>query len=58
MTPQQFCQCMVDYVSAHKITTLGSYLSAVTDWYKRNTLGALPRDHDVVIAVRKGILNY
>jgi integrase len=49
---------MVDYVSAHKVTTLGSYLSAVTDWYKRNTLGALPRDHDLVIAVRKGLLNY
>lgn len=58
MTPQQLCECMVDYVSKHKITTLASYMSAVSDWYKRNALGALPRDHDRVIAVRKGLLNY
>lgn len=58
MSPQQLCECMVDYVSTHKITTLGSYLSAITDWYKRNALGSLPRDHDRVIAVRKGLLNY
>lgn len=58
MSPQQMCECMVDYVSTHKITTLGSYLSALTDWYKQNGIGELPRDHNRVVAVRKGLVNY
>ena len=58
MSPQQLCECMCDYVSNHKITTLPTYLSAVADFYKSNSLGVLPRDHDRVVRVRKGLNNY
>ncbi len=58
LTPRQLCQCMVDYVSTHKITTLSSYLSALADWNRSNLLPPLPRDHDFVIRVRKGLTNY
>jgi len=49
---------MCDYVSTHKITTLPAYLSALADYYRSNSLGELPRDHDRVVRVRKGLTNY
>lgn len=58
MSPQQLCECMCDYASSHKITTLPAYMSALADWYKSNSLGPLPRDHDRVVRVRKGLNNY
>ena len=58
MTPDQLCACMCDYVSTHKITTLPSYLSALADFYRSNSLGELPREHERVVRVRKGLNNY
>jgi hypothetical protein len=49
---------MCDYAATHKITTLPSYMSALADFYKANCLGPLPRDHDRVVRVRKGLNNY
>lgn len=49
---------MVDYVSTHKITTLPAYMSALADFYKRNAMAPLPRDHVRVIACRKGLTNF
>jgi hypothetical protein len=49
---------MCDYASTHKITTLPSYLSAIADWYKRNSLGELCRDDARVVRVRKGLTNF
>ncbi len=58
MSPHQLCECMCDYVSTHKITTLSSYMSAIADWYRANSIGILPRDHVLVLRVRKGLTNY
>ena len=58
MTPDQLCACMCDYVSTHKITTLPAYLSALSEYYRSNSLGELPREHERVVRVRKGITNY
>lgn len=58
MTPHQLCQCMCDFVSTHKITTLASYLSALSDFYRSNGLGPLCRDDDRVVRVRKGLVNF
>jgi hypothetical protein len=58
ITPHQLCQCMCDYVSTHKITTLPAYMSALADWYRANGLGPLCRDDDRVIRVRKGLNNF
>ena len=58
MTPDQLCACMCDYVSTHKITTLPAYLSALANYYRANSLGELPREHERVVRVRKGLTNY
>lgn len=58
MTPHQLCQCMCDFASTHKITTLASYLSALSDFYRSNGLGPLCREDDRVIRVRKGLVNF
>lgn len=58
MTADQLCACMCDYVSTHKITTLPAYMSALADFYRANSLGDLPRDHERVVRVRKGLNNY
>ena len=58
MDAQQLCECMIDFVSTHKITTLPAYISALADWYRANNIGHLVRDDDRVIRVRKGLLNF
>ncbi len=58
MSPHQLCECMIDFVSTHKITTLSSYLSAIADFYRANSISPLPREHDQVIRVRTGLVNY
>ena len=56
ITPDQLCMCISDYVSTHKVTTLPAYLSALSEFYRSNSLGELLREHERVIRVRKVLL--
>ncbi len=58
MNSLQLCQCMCDYTSTHKITTLPTYLSAIQNFYSTNSIGSLCRDDPRVIRVRTGLVNF
>lgn len=50
------CGLMIHYVRTHKLTTLASFMSGVSNWYAQHSLGALPRNKQYT-DVKQGLGN-
>lgn len=51
------CALMIHYIKTHKITTLPSFMSGVSNWYAQHALGPLPRNK-LYADVKTGLENF